>query len=97
MGDEQKKNCGHEESALLTCNIFLHIVPLSASSTTISLLALPAVLTALMHCKMVHKTFPSWQLLRMSQRNAMFEQTALAELSMRPVRTILGRYASGAL
>ena len=84
-------------------NIFWNIVPVSVSSTRTSLPALPALLTALLHRKILHKTLRKalrktlQQLPLRCHQKAMLQQSAVAGPSVRPRGTILGRCALGAL
>ena len=86
-------------SARLIPNIFWNIVPLSAFSTRTTLPALPALVTALMHRKILRKTLRKTlqQLLLRCQRKAMLQHSAVAGPSVRPRGTMLGRCDSGAL
>ena len=94
---------GPVASARLIPNIFWNIVPVSTSSTRTSLPALPALHTALLHRKTLHKTLrkalrKTLQQLPLScHQKAMLQHSAVAGPSVRPRATILGRCASGAL
>ena len=94
---------GPVASARLIPNIFWNIVPVSACSTRTSLPALPALLTALLHRKILGKTLRKvfrktlQQLPLRCHQKAMLQHSAVEGPSVRPRGTILGRCSSGAL
>ena len=94
---------GPVASVRLIPNIFWNTVPVSASSTRTSLHALPALLTALLHCKILQETLRKARRKTLQQfpptchQKAMLQHSAVAGPSMQPRGTILGRCASGAL